>query len=206
MPTLDNIRCARCSMVVLHVFNAIMQDLMQHQSISAPDLHEMIMKDKYFRRQKLNSDEMHTIQTLLNKGFSKLDFSIIYKIVSYFKGFIPPPTRNWGANPLLNEIDIGDDVERIRRKRNRFVHKINANTSEKDMNDFFDTVIEIGKRIDKYLKKIGLNSFEETIQHYGSCSMEPETTKKYIRALKKIESLEGMKILYTDTFYSKALF
>ncbi|CAG2258166.1 unnamed protein product [Mytilus edulis] len=198
MATPGNIRCARCSMVVLDVFNAVMQDLMQHQPISAPDLYKMIMKDKYFRRQKLNSDEMHTIQTLVNEGFSKLDFSIIYKIAKYFRGFIPPPTRNWGANPLLNEIDIGDDVERIRRKRNRFVHQINANISEEDMNDFFDTVIEIGKRIDKDLNKIGLNSFEKTIQHYRSCSMEPETTDKYIRALQKIESLEKKLTVQID--------
>ncbi|CAC5363816.1 unnamed protein product [Mytilus coruscus] len=189
MATPSNIRCARCSMVVIDIFNAIMQDLMQHQPISAPDLYNMIMRDKYFRPKKLNSVEIHTIQTLMTDGFSKLDFSIIYKIAKYFRGFIPTPTRNWGAKPLPNEIEEGDDVERLRQKRNHMVHKVNADMSEQAMNEFFATSIEIGKRIDKYLNKTGQDGHEEKIKHYQSCSMEPETTENYLCALREIESL-----------------
>ncbi|XP_063400124.1 uncharacterized protein LOC134684747 [Mytilus trossulus] len=190
MATPSNIRCARCSMVVLDVCNAIMQDLMQHQPISAPDLYKMIMKDRYFLTKKINSIEIHTIQTLITDGFSKLDFSIIYKIAKYFRGLIPTPTRNWGTNPLPNEIEEGDDVERLRRKRNYMVHKVDAEISEQVMNEFFTTSIEIGRRIDNYLNKTGEDGHEEKIKHYQSCSLEPETTENYLRALREIECLK----------------
>ncbi|CAG2258182.1 unnamed protein product [Mytilus edulis] len=80
-------RCARCSMVVLDVFNAMMQDLMKDQYIPAPVLYGMIMNDPHFRN-KLDLNEKHTVQTLQNEGFSKLDFSIIYKIAKYLKNLI----------------------------------------------------------------------------------------------------------------------
>ncbi|CAG2239502.1 unnamed protein product [Mytilus edulis] len=183
MATEDNERCARCCMVVLDVFNAMMQDLMQHQPIPAPVLYQMIMRDNYFRKHKLNSDEIHTIQTLQSE-----DFRIL----------IPRPTRNWGSKPLPQEVDIGDDVERIRRKRNSFVHQISAKKSEEGMNKFFIASLEIGKRIDKYLNKTDQGGHEQTIKRFQSCSMERRTADKYIEDTKKIESLEETMMVQVD--------
>lgn len=188
MFTEGNRRCARCSVVVIDVFNDMMQDLMQDQPMTAPVLYQMIMKDGYFRRNRLNSVERHTIQTLQNEGFSKFDFSIIYKIVKYFKFCIPPPTRNWGSNPQPHEIEVGDDVERIRRIRNRFFHYVNAEITDAEMTDFFVTSIEIGRRIDNHLNKAGDGGHEQKIKYYQSCLMDVETTEKCLTALQKIES------------------
>lgn len=184
-------RCARCSMVVLDVFNAMMQDLMQDQDIPAPVLYKMIRKDLHFQK-KLNLNERHTVQTLQNEGFSKLDFSIIYKIVKYFKGLIPPPTRNWGSNPQTHEIDVGDDVERIHIERNKFVHKVTAEITDKEMTDFFVTSIGIGKRIDIILKKEGDGGHQQKILQYKDCLMDSETPEKYLKYLQEIESLKRM--------------
>lgn len=158
------------------------------------------MIDNRFRR-KLNSDEMQTIKTLQNEGFSKLDTTIIYKIVVHFQGLIPPPTRNWGSNPQAHEIDTGDDVERIRIKRNGFAHQVFAEISEQDMNEFFVTSIEIGKRIDKYLNKTGENRHEKKIKDYQKCPMEPGNTDRYIRDLQEIESFKGMCSCYIGILY-----
>lgn len=187
-------------MVVLDVFNDIMQELMQHQPISAPELYQKIIKDRHFRWNKLNSKEMHAIQTLRDDGFLKLDFSIIYKIARHFKGLIPPPTRNWGSNPQLQEISIGDDVERIHIKRNTFVHKVDAEITDEEMSDFFVTSIEIGKRIDNELNKAGDGGYERKIQYYQSCSMDVETTEKKLQALQEIESLKSMNISNINKF------
>ncbi|XP_076115508.1 uncharacterized protein LOC143083162 isoform X2 [Mytilus galloprovincialis] len=197
MQTEGNRRYARCGMVVINVFNPIMQDLMQHQPISAPALYQRIISDKWFMK-KLNLHEKATIQTLTNDGFSKLDFSIIYKMFRRFQ-LINPPTRNWGAKPLSNEIDIGDDVERIRRKRNRFVHQIKADVSEQDMNKFITTCLQIGRRMDNYLNKTDQGRYEKTIKLYQSCFMEPETSRKYLQDLQKIESLEEKMMVRVDS-------
>lgn len=56
--------------------------------------------------------------------------------------------------------------------------KLNADISEKDMNEFFDTIVEIGKRIDIELNKKGQSRYVKTIKRYRSSSMEPETNDK----------------------------
>lgn len=194
MLTEGNKRCARCSMFVLDVFNAMMQELMHYQRIPAPALYDMIMDDRHFRLKKLSRDELQAVQTLQNQGFSQLDSSIIYKIVVYFKGFITPPTRNWGSNPQPHEIDKGDDVERIRIKRNKFVHKFDAEITDEEMTDFFVTSIEIGRRMDIILDKAGHGGHEQTIKDYQSCFMQPEITEHYLQALQQIESLQSMNL------------
>lgn len=191
MATDGNKRCARCCMVVLDVFNAMMQELMQTHSVPATVLYKIIMNDKKFRWEKVTSNELNMIQTLKSDGFSKLDFTTLYKIAVHFQ-CLPPPTRLWSANPLPMEITIGDDVERIRQKRNRIFHQIKADISEHEMNEFFLTSTEIGKRIDYILNKTDQDGYKQMIKHYQVCSMEPETTNKYLLANQKMQSFEGI--------------
>ena len=190
MAARGKLRCSRCIMVVFDVFSQIMQDLMKYSNVPPSAVYDKIMKTKGFRA-KLNCNEMHSIQSLTTDGYAKLDVSLIYKIVKYFKIYIPEPSRKWGSNPQQNEIEIGDDVERIRIARNVLVHKIKAEISEEDMEDFFTKFLDVAKRVDQYLDKPPASGYEQTIKNYRTITLDEEMAERYIQALQKIESLKG---------------
>lgn len=192
MASADNIRCARCTMVVLGVFPNMMQDLFSHDNIPADILCSKVMNNTKLM-QTLNSSEFHAVKTLKTDGFSKLDVSLIYKIIKFYNNFfVEPPSRKWGSNPGADEKSIGDDIERIRIWRNMLVHKTDAQISETQFNDFFKIFIEVGKRVDTHLDKPADAGFLKTIEEYQTCSLNEEMIAKQLQAQKEEECLEGI--------------
>ncbi|XP_076085121.1 uncharacterized protein LOC143055949 isoform X2 [Mytilus galloprovincialis] len=190
MSQLDKNRCAKCSMVVMEVFPMIMQELMAQTGTQAKILYNAIMMNVPFRK-KLNKSELDMVDTLMTDEYTKIDVSLSYKIiVNFFQLSIPPPSRQWGTNPFITEIGIGEDIERIRRVRNSFVHRVNANISEPLFDDFFFTFIEVGKRIDAYLNRPPNNRYAHTIEQYKTCVLDPKTEKKLLDARADIEQLK----------------
>lgn len=197
MSPLDKNRCAKCSMVVMEVFPMIMQELMAQTGTQAKTLYNAIMRNAPFKR-KLNKSELDMVDTLMTDEYTKIDVSLSYKIiVNFFQLTIPPPSRQWGTNPIITEIGIGEDIERIRRERNRFVHRVNAYISEPLFDNFFFTFIEVGKRIDAYLNKPTHNGYAYTIEQYKTCVLDPETEKKLLDARADIEQLKGILVLFS---------
>ncbi|CAG2197436.1 unnamed protein product [Mytilus edulis] len=178
------------------IFSKILQELLEKSGIPSPVVHKMILKDKMFQK-KLSLTDKISIKTLLTDGFTKLDVTLIYKIVKYFK-FIPPPSRNWGSKPMVHEKEIGDDVERIRQTRNNLVHRIDCNVTDIEFNEFFDEFIELGRRIDVYLGKPNNVGFEKDITYFKTCPMDEYLQWKYIRAIEEIACLKEKGRLYTN--------
>ncbi|XP_052067784.1 uncharacterized protein LOC127707292 [Mytilus californianus] len=190
MASLDKNRCAKCSMVVMEVFPMIMQELMAHTGTPGKTLYNDIMRNNPFRR-NLNKIELDMVDTLMTDEYTKIDVSLSYKmIVNFFQLSIPPPSRQWGANPTNTEIGIGDDIERIRRERNTFVHRVNANISEALFDNFFVTFIEIGKRIDAFLNKPPNNGYAHDVEQCKTCVLDPEVENKLLDAIADIEQLK----------------
>lgn len=193
MATQDNLRCAKCCMVVFEVFNEIMQELLEHRNLTALEVYDIVMNHVPFLR-KLKHQEKERLKTLRTDGFSKLDVSIIYKIVLYFKNkmFIPMPTKNWGVNPSQTDKDIGDDVERIHSARNHFAHKTNADTSEPEFEEYFNLFHDIGQRVDKFLGKDPLHGHARRIRDLKIAPMDTDSAEKYLEARQEIEQLKRM--------------
>ncbi|VDI30161.1 Hypothetical predicted protein [Mytilus galloprovincialis] len=132
------------------------------------------------------------VHTLLTNKYTKIDVSLSYKlIVQFFQLSIPAPSRKWGANPLDTEIGIGEDIERIKRARDRFVHRLNSYTSEHIFDNFFATFIEVGKRIDAFLNKSPNYGYEHAIRLQKMCALDSETEKKLLDARSECEQLKG---------------
>lgn len=53
---------------------------------------------------------------------------------------IDKPKNGWGNCPHINDIEIADDIERVRHSRNRLSHE---NTLEMDTTDFNESVLEL---------------------------------------------------------------
>lgn len=193
MATQDNLRCARCCMVVCEVFSDIMQELLARRGLTAQDIYDIVTNDpKFFR--KLRKKEQETLLTLRSDGFSKLDASIIYKVVLRYKhkALIPGPTLQWGVPPKSHHKDIGDDVERIRFARNEFAHKTNADTSELDFEKFFKEFSEVGHRIDTLLQNNRDLGYERRIKDLKTTTLDTETAETILEQRQEIEQLKRM--------------
>ncbi|VDI04705.1 Hypothetical predicted protein [Mytilus galloprovincialis] len=85
-----------------------------------------------------------------------------------------------------------EDIERIRRERNRFVHKVDANISEAEYDKFFITFIGVGKRLDAHLKKNINNGYAHAVEQCKTCVLDPEVEKKLLDARADVEQLKKM--------------
>lgn len=184
----DQIRCAKCTFVALDIFPKMMQDLLEDTQESPQSVLRKIMRNNNFIM-PLNSFEMNALQTMPTDRFMKLDVSLMYKIIKFFR-LIDHPTRNWGANPFEQETKLGDDIERIRRARNHLVHKVDAKISKQSYIEFFDNITKVSRRLDKYLKKPEGNGYENMVQEYKSCILDTEEKNKWLDKRQKEECLK----------------
>lgn len=191
--TPEQARHGRISIVVADILSEMLQDIIAHAQMPPKALYDRIVQTKDFNK-KLSPEEWQVVNKLANpdKGFQVLDVSLAYRIVKHFRNtFVTKPTRNWGSNPIPTEVEIGDDVERIRRARNRYLHGLSINISETIMSDFFKEFTEVAKRIDQYLNKTLDSSFEKKIEYFRTCSITENRTRETLEATSVVENPEG---------------
>ncbi|CAC5394094.1 unnamed protein product [Mytilus coruscus] len=187
----------RISIVVADILAEMLQDIIAHAQMPPKALYDRIVQTKDFNK-KLSPEEWQVVNKLANphKGFKVLDVSLAYRIVKHFRNtFVTKPTRNWGSNPTPTEVEIGDDVERIRRARNRYLHGLSINITEKTMSDFFKEFTEVAKRIDQYLNKTLESSFEKKLENFRTCSINENKTRETLKATSVVENQEGTTFL-----------
>lgn len=175
---------SRTALVVTEIFPDILRNIIQSR-ISARDLYRKFDKAFY-------SSCWPEQQNLLKKikhdnSFSSLDIPTTYRLLRYFS-LIPPPSNGWGTDPALTDIVISDDVERIRKLRNKIAHSFDATISKSDFDTFFVRCCEIGGRIDQYFNK--QTSFKQKIVDCKICLMDTEMQTKYEKAVKELENLK----------------
>ncbi|XP_052082547.1 uncharacterized protein LOC127720138 isoform X3 [Mytilus californianus] len=182
-------RYARSSMLITDVFPEILRQFItvQHNNMPAQALERMVSRDKEFRN-TLDADERKMIQSLQSGNYDEIDFSLLYKLIRYFK-LVDEPTKSWGNTPDTDDVNVGDDTERLRRYRNKITHKTRADMTEIELNKLFSDVTDIGKRADKYLQK---QIFEKEIEKLRKCSMDEDIKEKYIKLLEKYLDLQEM--------------
>lgn len=86
-------------------------------------------------------------QTLYSSGLpsstpsstSDVDVSLMYSIFRNAIG-MPNPSKGWGNFPDANDINISDDIERIRHYRNKISHE---NSAEMTTEDFNTSVLDL---------------------------------------------------------------
>lgn len=168
-----------------------MQKLLATQ-IKAVDLHNIVTNHRDFKT-ILNGNEMYTIQSLKTNGFSKLNFTLIYKILKF--NFIKSITHKWGAVPLENKIEIGDDVERMRFARQNLVYRIDRDMRTSEFETFFTDFVKLGKRVDIHLKESKKSGLQRDIECLKTNPMDDCQQKEYIEAIKDPEYLKGREYI-----------
>lgn len=167
--SLEQCRNARINLVLRDVLCKMLHELLENSGVGPRIVYEKIVEKKF----KLNQEEWKIVKTLVDPaiGFRQFDISLSWKIGSNF-GLFLEPSRGWHAKPQPTEIAIGDDIQRIKYARNKYMHGVSM-ISEEEMLDFFIEFTEVSKRVDQYLKNKDLSSsFQRQIQEYQTLKME----------------------------------
>lgn len=125
---------ARFSVVCVDIIKLPLKDILNIY-IKPTDLEKNIKACPSLRMKecKLNPDQQRKCFNSSNiPDYSKFDVALLYKLI---RNLCPSlePTNKWGQKPTVNDVCIGDDIERIRVLRNEyFAHTESAEISDDD--------------------------------------------------------------------------
>lgn len=145
---------ARFSIVSIDINKLTLQDILTI-FIQPIDLDQEIqncdplVKGKY----KLNPDQRNTCCN--PPDYSKFDITLLYRLI---RNLCPSlePTNKWGNKPASNDLEVGDDIERIRYLRNSIVaHSASAEISDDKFKDLWSDVKCIIQRCQQYTSSNG---------------------------------------------------
>lgn len=181
----DITRYAMAAVAVKEMYPKMMRKLAEvHRS--APMLHTMIVKDKRGINEILHEDEKKLVDTL-RSGYDMFDETLMYKMISFFN-IVRQPSNNWGKSPTgRHQTTLGDDIERLRKRRNILVHSPEPQLSESQFEEFFDELSEIAQRFDTHLHQSTFgNRFQDEVINMKRRIPDPEAQAKYIETLEKV--------------------
>lgn len=90
-------------------------------------------RNKYLSR-RLKPGKWLRLSIAAQYGYADFDIPLIYNILKNLHEPAAQPTRGW-EHPiglLVNEIEIGDDIERCRRIRNEIIHRGNTKVDDQE--------------------------------------------------------------------------
>lgn len=181
-------RFHRCVMVVVCEFPMIMQEIMKQSPILPETLYKRIQKDKSFMN-LLFEAEKNSLESLPTDGYTKLGITLIFKILRHYSNmFIDNPNQGWVSDPLPEDTEIGDDVQRMQKIGLKFRYTTAKTLSCKDFKEYSTEMLEIAARVDEYFKEYSVVSFEKRMDEYLSGSIDQEKLKK---ALEEIYCWKG---------------
>lgn len=106
---------------------------------------------------ELNPDQRKTCcyNSRKTPDYSNFDITLLYKLI---RNLCPSlePTKKWGNKPASNDLKVGDDIERIRYRRNSIVaHSASAKISNALFKDLWSDVKCIIQRCQQYTTSNG---------------------------------------------------
>lgn len=112
-----------------------------------------LVKGKY----RLNPDQRKKCSYYSRKSpdYSTFDITLLYRLI---RNLCPSlePTNKWGNKPASNDLEVGDDIERIRDLRNSIVaHSASAEISDDKFKDLWSDVKCIIQRCQQYTTSKG---------------------------------------------------
>ncbi|XP_071179655.1 uncharacterized protein [Mytilus edulis] len=172
--------CIRLFIVTQTELPNILRELL-FVKVPPASLDGLIRKNAYLS--SLRDFELGVIATVRTKQYADFDVALMYKIIRNL-GLVQKPTQGWDNKipPTSTETTIGDDVERIRRSRNDFVHNVNTNISDVELNNRFSLFIDIASRLELYLNKRN-REYVSRIEDIKTRCLDPETEQLYIQQL-----------------------
>lgn len=175
-------RISRMSLAIIDTFPNIFREIIR-STISPSELYQKCISHLC----SFSADQrkcLHELQS--SNSYDSFDISLIYKLLRQFE-LVSSPTKGWGNVPDKEDIQLSDDIERIRRYRNQLAHRRSSTMTKEEFDNYFDQFCGIGKRIDcNFFQK---TNYEYQIIGHQTCRMDIQMQIKYNNSLKELENL-----------------
>lgn len=103
---------------------------------------------------------------------------------------IPPHATQWGNNPNLSDRSVSANIERIRIKRNHYLHIKHPSISKSDFEQEWKQMFQIVKELENYLGPS--TDFQDAMTAIEKCSMDPGVEQSYTQKLRIVENLQDL--------------
>ncbi|CAG2250144.1 unnamed protein product [Mytilus edulis] len=136
---------------------------------------------------RLKPGEWARLSNAAQYGYADFDIPLIYSILRNLHEPAVRPTRGWEhpIEPLVDEIEIGDDIERCRRIRNEIIHRGNTRVTALELKQYFYIFKTIAERLEKVCNKPH-NEFVSTVEHLQACCMDETTEQLYLKDIQDL--------------------
>ena len=173
----------------------IMRDTLFHHITPTTILHH-VHSSPYLSK-SLSATQQSTLANSVSKGdYSECDITLTYAALRNcaITKMAVRPTKNWGKVPVQpGDINLGDDLERIRTIRNAiYGHVASTDMSDSDYTNYMNELQGICSRMDTvhsaYLTTATTLSrtYSQRIQDIQTCCMDPDTKAMYITELTRL--------------------
>lgn len=183
---------SRISLVIIETFPKILRDIIRL----------CIPANKFYQICKPNIDTFTFDQQAKlgevqqSNSYDSLDISLIYRLLKQFK-LIPCPKKGWTDIPDKKDVQLADDVVRIRCFRNQIAHRCNTNIEKDEFNNYFEQFRQIGRRMDR--DHLQNTHYENIIIGYKTCRMDVQMQIKYKNTLQELENIKRELSLDNNT-------
>uniref|UniRef100_K1QMU3 Uncharacterized protein n=1 Tax=Magallana gigas TaxID=29159 RepID=K1QMU3_MAGGI len=110
--------------------------------------------------------------------YSNFDVTLLYKLI---RNLCPSlePTQGWGKDPADTDIQIGDDIERLRIFRNNIVRHSSSEISDSDFEICLKELRSVLQRIQNHMTSKGYNvNYEEKMTNIKQLDLGDDTLNK----------------------------
>lgn len=159
-------------------------------SIKPVDLYRKISSCTNLKQgnSKLSHDQLRIcyISPPDSPDYSRFDVALLYKLIRNLCS-LPSPTQGWGNTPQATDIQISDDIERLRLFRNNYhAHAKSAAISDSVFGDIWRNLYDVITRIqtnihgsmDYQKEMLKIKSFKFTLQQFEMCKFMLEAYLK----------------------------
>ena len=182
----DRTRFFRLSLVIIDELTQILRDLLSNE-VSPVQIYNKVRQLNYL---KLRPEQIVVLSDAKTRGYQDFDITLLYTLIRNVCQNISPPSQNWGVFNMpspLNELTVGDDIERIRLIRNNvYGHICEVAIPETEFKEYFSIISGICTRMQTLLNK----DYAKRIQEAKECTIDADTEKKYLDVIKRLADEE----------------
>lgn len=129
--------------------------------INPNDLHNKITLCKALSYGKKLRIEQQKLCLINHPDYGKFDVSLLYTLIRNLCSSCSSlkPTQGWGNDPQAADVNIGDDIERVRMFRNKYqAHNVKIEFTDSVFESIYSDIESAIKRMQIFTKTIGCNT------------------------------------------------
>ncbi|XP_062573624.1 uncharacterized protein LOC134235507 [Saccostrea cucullata] len=190
----------RLGIAVYDELTQIDRDILE-KHINSSDIQEKVENSSHFKTHKLNTKQVQILEGAKAKGYEKFDITLLYTLIRNLCKNIQAPSNGWGTSqmPTINEITVGDDIERIRMIRNEVTaHMASAEVSDSKFQKYWQEISNICERQGNLLQK----NYPVRLRSIECCSITDDRFETFLDIVQRNAEIERRKKIDQELFTS----